>query len=101
MKNLLEIREYKFDDGTTILLKLDRRKKTASLVEWDDFARQYRDKKFRFTDRGSEYMNGWLNILYAMEHVIKDARKVMDGWDKEDTDKLVNIMVRVQGDEDV
>lgn len=98
MRNLLEIREYNFQDGTTILLKLDRRNKTASLVEFDDFSKQYKDKKWRFTDRSQEYMNGWLNILHAMEYVVKDAQKAMYEWDEDDTNKMVAVFDAVNNE---
>lgn len=76
MKELLSIREYSFDDGTKLTVKIDFAKNEVSLVERN--GNEYRDKNWLFAGRGLEYMNGWLNILSAMQYVIKEAQKELD-----------------------
>lgn len=90
MKNLLEIREYKFE-GCTILIKLDRQTKKASFVEWDSEVNEYTDKDWYFSGRELEFMNGWLNILNCMKYVIEDVKKEMESWDEEETDQLIKL----------
>lgn len=90
-KNLLEVREYKFE-GVTLWVRLDRRAKTLSFVEWNKDFDDYKEKDWIFANRGLEYMNGWLNILEAMKYVINDCKKVMESWDDEETEDLIKLL---------
>lgn len=92
MKILLEVREYNFQDGTKLLIKLDRREKTASFVYWDDRTKSYEPFEFKFAGRGVNFMNGWHNIMSAMQYVTIEARTAMDEWAKEESDKLIEMM---------
>lgn len=92
-KNLLEVREYNFKDGTTLTIELDRRSKTMSFVQYDGSQRRYKPQEFIFTGRQASYMNGWLNILNAMQYVIKDCKETMESWDEEETEKLIALLM--------
>lgn len=83
MKDLLIIREYEFY-GVKVLVKIDRRTKTASLVEYKDGFDKYDGKQWLFKDRELEYMNGWLNILRAMTAAVEEAKKELEAIKKED-----------------
>lgn len=52
----------------------------VSLVEKDD---PTTGKQWLFKRRGYEYMNGWLNILEAMQEAIKDAKKRLEEYREE------------------
>ena len=89
--NLLEVRQYNFKDGTAILVQLDRHAKKMSFVE-RDASGNYRPKKWDFSGRELSYMNGWHNILNAMQYVINDCKQVMESWEQEETDKLIEML---------
>lgn len=90
-KNLLEFKEYKFE-GVTLSVKLDRRAKKLSFVEWNAELSDYVTKNWQFVGRELSYMNGWLNILEAMKYVINDCKKVMESWDDEETEDLIKLL---------
>lgn len=92
MINLVEIREYNFEGGVRLLVRLDRKEKTASFVEYDKAAQDYVPCRFMFSGRGLSYMNGWNHILSCMQHVIKDIKPVMEQWDQEETDRLIHLL---------
>lgn len=96
MKKLLEIRLYTFEN-ITILVKLDRRTKKLSFVEWNKDVEQYLDKDWLFAGRELSYMNSWIGILHAMENVIKDCTKVMESWDKDELEKTIKLFSRTDG----
>jgi hypothetical protein len=58
--------------GISIVVELDFVNETISLVEKDGSK-----KNWLFHERGVEYMNGWRNILRAMEHATAEAQKEM------------------------
>lgn len=86
MKELLSIREYSFDDGTKLTVKIDFAKNEVSLVERN--GNEYHDKKWLFAKRGAEYMNGWLNILSAMQYVIKESQKELEEHQQDRLDEV-------------
>ena len=96
MKTLLEVREYQFKDGTKLTIELDRRTKNMSFVEFDKRTNLYIASEFKFAGRELSYMNGWKNILSAMQYVIDDAKKTMEAWEQEETDQLINLLTAFQ-----
>lgn len=58
--------------GITVVVELDFVNETISLVNKDGSK-----KNWLFHERGVEYMNGWRNILHAMEHATAEAQKEM------------------------
>lgn len=57
----------------TVTVKIDYKFNEISLLE--GFNGNGGGKKWYFAGRGVEYMQGWLNILEAMQEAIKDAKK--------------------------
>lgn len=93
MNTLLEIREYVMSDGTTFLLKLDRRTMKASFVEWNNQKQDYTDKKWLFAGREANYMNGWTNIFRGMEYVSQEAKKVLEAWSEQKTSEFIDMLM--------
>lgn len=58
--------------GISVVVELDFVNETISLVEKDGSK-----KLWDFTGRGVQYMNGWRNIMRAMEHATTEAQKEM------------------------
>lgn len=89
---LLTIKKYEFSDGTIIRVKIDFENNKVSLVD-----KGGGNTKFLFAERGVEYMNGWLNILGAMQYAVKDARDTLEAWQKARDDEkqkqIIDIMV--------
>ncbi len=94
MKTLLEVREYSFEDGTKLLIQLDRKAKKASFVKWN--GHEYVEEKFIFSGRELGYMSGWKNILSAMRYVIDDIKEEMEKWDTEETDQLIYLLAAME-----
>lgn len=98
MKTMLEVREYKFEDGIELMVMLDRRQKKASFVGYN--GHQYVDANFVFAGRGLKYMNGWKNILSDMQYVIDDIKKTMEEWEKEETETLIRMFDQLNDDKE-
>ena len=92
--DLLVVRQYTLY-GIRVLVRIDRREKTVSLVEWDDRKDDYKPKDWRFQDRELEYMDGWRAIMRAMEYAVTEAKKELEKFKEEDIEKLVNIFVHL------
>jgi hypothetical protein len=73
MKNL-EIRTITHK-GIAVSIKIDYDKGEVSLVDQLD---NYKGKKWLFTKRGLEYMNGWLNVLSAMTFAVEEGKKELE-----------------------
>lgn len=58
--------------GRSIVVELDFVKKTVSITEKDG-----EPKKWLFAERTPEYLNGWRNILRAMEYAVEQAQESM------------------------
>ncbi len=90
MKKVLEIREYKFDDGINLLVELNRHTRRVGFVQHNGNG-NYGPTTFRFDGRELKYMNGWKNILTAMQYVIDDVKKTMEDWETEELESLISI----------
>ena len=92
---LLSIKKYEFSDGTVIRVKVDFEKNKVSLVDQNGS-----NNKFLFAERGVEYMNGWINILGAMQYAVRAARDELEAWQKAKKDKeqkqIIDIMLALQ-----
>lgn len=99
MVELVSIRKYEFSDGTILHVKIDFEMNQVSFVEpvVEKIGNEYRDKKWLFAGRGAEYMNGWHNILGAMQYAAGEARRELEAWQKEQkkkkADRLIDIMI--------
>jgi hypothetical protein len=92
---LLSIKKYEFSDGTVIRVKVDYENNKVSLVD-----KGGNNTKFLFAERGVEFMNGWVNILGAMQYAIKASRDDLLAWQKvkedKDTKQIIDIMLALQ-----
>lgn len=90
-QDLLVYRSYNYG-GVNVVVKIDFLEHTAGIVEKNrggDFV----PKKWQFTDRPVEYMNGWRLIFMAMDYAIIEAKKELEAVKKKEFDKFVDIMV--------
>lgn len=71
MKDLFIRRVYS-SYGVSIVVELDFVNETVSLVEKDGSKKQW-----LFHERTAEYLNGWRNIMHAMEYAVEQAQAEM------------------------
>lgn len=74
MKNL-EIRTLEHK-GVKVTIRIDYDKGTASLMEYRNEG--WKKKEWIFADRGLEYMNGWQNIIEAMQVAVAECKKELE-----------------------
>lgn len=109
---LLKIKRYDFSDGTTLHVRIDFENNQIALVNKDGMAdgskfgksSNFVPTKFLFAGRELKYMNGWLNIMAAMQYVVRDARDELTAWQETQKDKktkqLIDIMVALKDEKD-
>lgn len=68
----LEIRVFELK-GILVKVKIDYVEGLISFIDAED-----EPKKWCFSNRGSEYMNGWVDILEAMIYATKEAKKLLE-----------------------
>lgn len=68
----LEIRDITHK-GITLRYKIDYDNGSANLVDNNN-----QPKHFVFTDRGLEYMNGWLDIVEAMRRAVLEVKRELE-----------------------
>ena len=64
--------------GVTIIIEIDYVQKRVSFVDYNAKTKQYKHKNWLFAQRGTEHMNGWRNILFAMNEAIDVAQKLLE-----------------------
>ena len=92
---LLKIKKYEFSDGTVLHVRIDFENNQVALCNKNGAeqpttfgkADKWEATKFVFSGRELKYMNGWLNILAAMQYVIRDARDELTKWQEVKKDK--------------
>lgn len=79
MKKHLEVKTITHK-GIDIIVEIDYDKGIASLVEASRNlqGKPYNPKNWVFSNRGLEYMNGWLNIIEAMKVAIQECKKDLE-----------------------
>lgn len=77
MKKHVEIKTIEHK-GINVTIKIDYDKGTASLVDARNMSGNYPAKQWVFAERGLEYMNGWLDILYAMTEAVRECKKDLE-----------------------
>jgi len=82
-KDLLVVRAYDYR-GVKVLVELNFQTGKASLVERNG-DNAFKQKKWDFTGRELDYMNGWLLILDAMKYAVKEAKMELQKHDEEKT----------------
>lgn len=60
-------------EGISIYVRIDYKNNTIDLLDKD--GDNFRLKKWVFGGRGVQYVNGWKNILRAMEVAMDDAKQ--------------------------
>ena len=105
MIRLQEIREYSFEDGTTLYVRLDREAGTVDFVERTPgkmamTPAEWRPTNFKFAGRTKKYMNGWLNIFEAMKFVINDVKKEFAEWDDKNAKDFLELMQMLDKDKE-
>lgn len=73
-------------NGIGVTVKIDFDNNQVSLVERVD--NTFKPKQFIFHKRGLDYMNGWFNILDAMQAAVIEAQQMLKK-DKEEKEKVV------------
>ena len=73
MNKVQEIYEFTYNK-ITVVVKIDYIRNKISLMEHISGG-AYKEKLYNFSGRGVEYMDGWLNIMEAMQEAVKDAKK--------------------------
>lgn len=89
MKDLFVRRVYT-KQNINIVVEIDFIKKTVSLVEKDG-----KPKKWLFTERTVEYMNGWTAILKAMEYAVSEAKKELDAVNDKEHQEFVEMFYKL------
>lgn len=109
---LLKIKRYEFSDGTTLHVRIDFENNQIALVNKDGMEQgnkfgkssKYEPTKFLFAGRELKYMNGWLNIMAAMQYVVRDARDELAAWQEVQKDKktkqIIDIMLALKDHEE-
>lgn len=72
--------------GITVVVELDFVNETISLVNKDGSK-----KNWLFHERTGEYLNGWRNILRAMEYAVSEAQKEMKAHTDAKLDEFVKM----------
>lgn len=85
MKDLFVRRVYT-SYGISVVVELDFVKKTVSLVEKDGAK-----KRWDFSQRTPEYLNGWRNIMRAMEYAVAEAQKEMQAVTDKELEDFVQL----------
>jgi len=85
MKDLFVRRVYT-SYGISIVVELDFVNETVSLTEKDGSK-----KNWLFHERTGEYLNGWRNILRAMEYAVAEAQKEMKAHTDAKLDDFVKL----------
>lgn len=101
-KDLVTYRQYEYR-GMKIIVEINRIKKTASFVDYKnkqtfkigEKSFEFKAKDWKFAERELKYMNGWILILQGMINVIEEVKKELEGFDTEDTEQLLKIMLEL------
>ncbi len=83
--------------GVKVMVKIDYVQKVVSLVEMQENTTPpaYKPKDWRFHNREIEYLDGWLTILEAMAVAIKEAKKDLGAYLKEQEDKAMKMAIEM------
>ena len=90
-RNLLTVKEYQYADNIRIYVRTNFKTGKISLVE----PRQdgtYGPKRFNFSERTIEYMQGWLNILACMKDAITLATADLKEYQEAENDIKANVV---------
>ncbi len=90
MSKDLFVRRVYTSYGISVVVELDFVKKTVSLTEKDGSP-----KSWNFAERTPEYLNGWRNIMHAMEYAVAEAQKEMIALTAKEHNEFVNMYAKL------
>lgn len=86
-KKISEVKEYIYKN-ITVTLSINYAKNEVSVLENNsDKARH-----FIFQNRGVEYMQGWINVLEAVNYAVKEAKKDLEDYKTKETQKIEDLV---------
>lgn len=77
MTKNLEIKTIEHE-GIKVSIAIDYDRGEATLVELDDRKTTYVPKKWLFSNRTLDYMNGWLRILRAQIAAVEEGKRLLE-----------------------
>lgn len=89
MNDLFVRRVYR-SHGVSVIVELDYVEKTVSLVE-----KNGKNKSWMFAGRTPQYLNGWRNILKAMEYAVEQAQKELNAISEGEHQEFVKMYVEL------
>lgn len=89
MKDLFVRRVYS-SYGINVTVEIDFVKKTVSLTEKDGSK-----KRWDFSERTPEYLNGWRKIMRAMEYAVEQAQKELAALDEQEHKEFVEMFMQL------
>jgi hypothetical protein len=104
MTKHIEIKTYTYGDiNITVAINFD--KQHISLLEKDNGGpygagvdTRFKNKEYIFVKRGLEYMNGWRNVLTAMNYAIDEAEEELKDYikmkEKEKHDLVTDVLMQ-------
>jgi hypothetical protein len=87
----LEIKSFEHK-GIKVTVVIDYDQGTIDLVEKQGSS--FSPKRWLFSNRGLEYMNGWLTILDAMKFAITEAKKELTAYQDEQNKKKDKALIQ-------
>lgn len=97
-QDLVTIRKYNFN-GVIVHIKIDRANNRVTIVQ-PVTNKEFTTKQYIFANRGVEYMNGWINILGALQEAIRDARDDILAYQKKEAkakeEVIINTLIGLQ-----
>lgn len=102
MTKHIEIKTYEYGD-VRVMVNINYDKQEISLIERDPngpglLSPIFKDKHYVFVKRGLEYMNGWRNVLTAMNYAIDEAEKELKDYiklkEKEKHDLVTDVLMQ-------
>lgn len=86
----ISIKDYEHNN-IKITVKIDYMQKTISIMENSTKG----VKKWIFAERGLSYMQGWINILNAIENAIDEARTELQKYEDAQIEQNVKLMDKI------
>ena len=90
MKDLFVRRVYTHKNGISVTVQIDYVTKKVSFVEKDG-----KPKRWNFTDRTPEYLNGWRMILIAMEWACAEVKKEFDAITEKEHEAFAKMFMQL------
>lgn len=86
----LVVREYSFN-GVKVLVKIDRKERTVTLVDFDQNSQTYKTKKWMFANRTYGYVRSWVTIIDAMKQAVEAGLAELEIIERDITEREVRM----------